>query len=202
MLCQFASYTNSTSRAQCVIMLATLLLAVARVERIGEKGPELAAAAAKGNWSWYRSVLDQHAHRNSWGAAVAMRVYLYDWHHPGVPHGVGCAELERLGASGGEAGKPVCDVQSVLAPPCLVVSVGSNGDTAFEADVHRRAPHCVIETWDGTLTGRRQRLRERIPSFVHYHAENWGAQSWRRYADRSVSLFKMDCEGSVHTRLS
>ena len=127
---------------------------------------------------------------------LAMRSYFQDWWHPGRPHGAACAELERVGAAGGEAGKALCDPEQLFAAPtCHVVSVGSNGDAAFETDVLGRAPHCRIETFDGTLIGERQALRANLPSAVEFHDENWGSQSWRRFKGREVTLLKIDCEG-------
>ena len=154
---------------------------------------ELSSAAARSNWSDYRTLLQKFS--QNWTAAMAMRTYVYDWWHPGLPHGIGCAALDRLGSDGGEVGKPVCDPDALLSGPCHVISVGSNGDAAFEIDVHRRAPHCEIDTFDGTLIGTRQALRENIPSYVRFHAENWGRESWRHFIGKNISLLKIDCEG-------
>ena len=133
---------------------------------------------------------------------LMFRSYFQDWWHPGRPHGVACAELERVGDAGGEAGKPICDpAQLFSTPSCHVLSIGSNGDAAFETDVLKRAPHCRVETFDGTLTGERQALRANLPSAVVFHDENWDSHSWKRFAGSEITLLKIDCEGCELTAL-
>jgi len=101
-----------------------------------------------------------------------------------------------VGAAGGEAGKTLCDPEQMFsAPSCHVLSVGSNGDAAFETEVLERAPHCRVETFDGTLTGEREAKRANLPSAVVFHDENWGATSWKRFEGREFTLLKIDCEG-------
>lgn len=159
----------------------------------------LAMAAARSDWPAFRRTLEQRTSKGSMDATAAMRAYFYSYWHPGKPHGIGCTDLEHLGSDGGNAGKAVCAPQKLLdaASPCQVISVGSDGDAAFEMDVHARAPHCNIDTFDGTLTGPyRAALRKRLPEYVRFHAENWGLHSWRRFANLTggVALLKIDCE--------
>jgi Methyltransferase domain len=43
------------------------------------------------------------------------------------------------------AGKWMCDANSTLAQePCIVLSMGSNGQTDFETAILQRAPHCRV----------------------------------------------------------
>lgn len=122
---------------------------------------------------------------------------------------MGCAELSRIGLVG-DGGKTVCDLRRLLlaAQPCHVISIGSNGEPSFEIAVHGVAPHCVIDTFDGTLNGTREGLRSNLPSYINFIPMNVDGNTWRRY-DRAmgsiapsrgggmhhISLLKMDCEG-------
>lgn len=43
------------------------------------------------------------------------------------------------------AGKWMCDVNCTLAAqPCVVLSMGSAGNTDFETGILQRAPHCQV----------------------------------------------------------
>ena len=159
----------------------------------------LLAAADELDYGAYRAVLvsagREAEEETPSSVALLMKCYLQDWWHAGEPHGESCGSMQRLG-TGGEPGKVVCRPDQLLADAsCLVISVGSNGDAAFERHVHSRAPRCQIETWDGTMRGSREGLRSRLPSYVKFHDANFGEGSWRSYADRNVSLLKIDCEG-------
>ena len=62
-----------------------------------------------------------------------------------------CAYEERVGRIG-DGGKWVCDVVKLASSSsCLVYSVGSRGEFSFEADLHRRVPHCDVHVFDQTL---------------------------------------------------
>ncbi|KAI8468758.1 MAG: methyltransferase domain-containing protein [Monoraphidium minutum] len=58
--------------------------------------------------------------------------------------------LLRYGG-GGDGGKLLCDL-GVLRAPCLVYSMGSNGDYGFERDILSRTP-CEVHTFDCTYNG-------------------------------------------------
>eukprot|EP00966_Prymnesium_polylepis_P030846 717714-Prymnesium_polylepis.2 len=92
-----------------------------------------------------------------------------------------------------------CELEATLARdgrPCIVVSVGSNGQAEFEQAVHGVAPHCVIDTWDGTLVGPRASKRKSLPEFVHFVPRNFNERSWQvRNYTSGVRILKMDCEG-------
>ena len=176
---------------------------------------KLGLAAKELNYSAYHEILDE----SRWDAQRMMRTYFHHWWHPGTPLGVGCAELEHMGIGDSEQGKALCAVDELLAAPCRVVSVGSNGDAAFEADVHERAPHCRIDTYDGTLT---EQKRSQIPSYVQFHDQNWDVRSVEQFTPLAqqqqnvsgapstgghsrgggggggghvINLLKIDCEG-------
>ena len=59
--------------------------------------------------------------------------------------------LRRYG-NGGDGGKVLCDL-AALRPPCLIYSLGSNGDYSFEQDMLRRT-RCHVHTFDCTYAGR------------------------------------------------
>ncbi len=100
------------------------------------------------------------------------------------------------------ADKVVCDADAMLSDaPCRVLSVGSDGDAAFEEAVHRRWPRCSIDVFDGTLTGRRAYLRDRLPSYVRFVPHNFGPTSWRAYEGQTVAILKIDCERCEHKSL-
>ena len=84
-----------------------------------------------------------------------------------------CDRLVRLGTKF-DGSKVACNSSGDVLPQtnCRVVSVGSNGDPAFESAVHAAAPWCAIETWDGTLVGARAKLAQRIPAFVNFVPRN------------------------------
>ena len=81
------------------------------------------------------------------------------------------AEAARIGGGENQDGsKMVCDMSKTLlarGPACRVISVGSNGQTRFEADVHKAAPLCAIDVFDGTLTGSREKV-----SAAHSHIDD------------------------------
>ena len=109
-----------------------------------------------------------------------------------------CDRLVRLGTRF-DGSKVACNSSGDVLPQtnCRVVSVGSNGDPAFESAVHKAAPWCVIETWDGTLVGARAKLAQRIPAFVNFVPRNWDATTIAEAAaaQRVASMLKIDCEG-------
>lgn len=184
MRCSFSGETWSKT------LLLLLCLAESRSTPDAESA---AAAAAQLDYTQYRAIMENSSIR--YNPSQLGRSYFYYWWNAGLPHGVGCSKPYRLGSKG-EAGKVVCNPDELLsARPCRVVSVGSNGDAAFEADVHERAPHCQLDTFDGTLVGEREHLRANIPSYVTFHPENWGANSSWQFDGRHIALLKLDCEG-------
>ena len=132
-----------------------------------------------------------------------VRKYFYSNWHAGAPTGSSCSSLVRFG-NYDDGGKMICRPRRALAQPCSVVSIGSDGDPSFEIAVHAYAPHCRIETHDGTLTGKRAKLREQLPSYIHFVPENMHAETWRRWRNATaqsgtnaffINVAKVDCEG-------
>jgi hypothetical protein len=139
--------------------------------------------------------------KGKWSRFDAKKYFQNNW-HPGSPAGSGCDQLSRIGRSG-DGGKTVCGIRQLLhtSQECQVISIGSNGEPSFETAIHAIAPHCKIDTFDGTLNGTRQRLRSNLPEFVNFIAENANSETWQRYSNRMlgggghISVLKMDCEG-------
>ena len=103
---------------------------------------------------------------------------------------------------GDMADKAVCEAEATLAAaPCMVVSVGSDGDVAFEEAVHRRWPQCAIKVFDGTLTGPRAHLARQLPDYVRFYPQNFGPRSWQHGNGQSVAILKIDCERCEHEAL-
>lgn len=164
---------------------------------VAEATPENATALAE-------AFLHACSTEQLWTSFDTKKYFQMNW-HAGAPAGMGCPELSRIGLSG-DGGKTVCDLRRLLhaAQPCRVISIGSNGEPSFEKAVHGLAPHCMIDTFDGTLNGTRENLRANLPSYINFIPMNVDGDTWRRY-DRPmgrvaggvihISLLKMDCEG-------
>jgi hypothetical protein len=126
-----------------------------------------------------------------------------------------CRHERRLGVLG-DGGKWVCDPHR-LPTPCLVYSIGSNGEASFEAAIHNFAPQCEIHTFDPEP--RYQPVVEQM-SGGHFHAWGIAAQSTTTnplsddqklyktleetmavlgHTGRTIDILKMDCEGCEWT---
>lgn len=171
------------------------------------------AAAGACNPSKYEPVLESSLHTSHGNGSAAadaflqacdgqrwssfdVKKYLQNNWHAGAPAGASCSKLRRIGLYG-DGGKAVCKIDQLLASePCRVVSVGSNGEPSFERAIHTIAPHCRIDTFDGTLVGGRQQLRDNLPAYVQFYPENVDSETWRRYSNAShggrLNLLKMD----------
>ena len=100
---------------------------------------------------------------------------------------------------GGDGGKNLCDVEKTLGQRgCLVVSVGLNADTRFEAHLHRAWPGCQVEGMDGTLN---QEKKDMLPKFISFKPINFDADTYKDFVHRRVSLLKIDCDGCEFTSL-
>lgn len=191
-------------------LLTLLLAALPRLSSAGACLPAVfepaVAAVAKATPGNASAIADAFlracGYSKAWSYHDAKKYFQMNW-HPGAPAGMGCADLARIGLAG-DGGKTVCNLQQLLhaSRPCRVVSIGSNGEPSFETAVHGLAPHCHIDTFDGTLNGTRESLRANLPSFIDFHPVNVDAAIWRRYASTlgpagigRISLLKMDCEG-------
>lgn len=119
-----------------------------------------------------------------------------------------CRHERRIGRLG-DGGKWVCDPHRLKDPirPCLVYSVGSNGDSSFEAAVKEDiGSHCEIHTFDmGNYSSRVE------PTGSEYHQWGLGSKTetlkgkdFKSLSDtvkllghegRVIDIFKIDCEG-------
>ena len=159
------------------------------------RGVRRAAAANSTNASALAEAFLAACHPNgAWQNFDVRQYFQLNW-QPGLPTGGSCATLVRVGGAG-DGAKAMCADGSVWGDRCRVVSVGSDGDAEFEKGVHAVAPHCRIDTHDGTLTGRRADLARRLPDYVTFRPRNFHNASWHRYASRRqhVAVLKIDCE--------
>ena len=120
---------------------------------------------------------------------------LHTW-HPGAPRGASCADLRRFG-NDGDGGKMVCDAREVLsrhADGCLIVSVGSNGDTSFEVAMRALNPACEVHIYEPAMTAG---MAKTIPKWAKLYEEPFGPDTADKpeYANRSIAILKIDCEG-------
>ena len=131
--------------------------------------------------------------------AKRKRAYFQEHWHPGTDAGADCARMHRTGPPG-DGGKMIC-LDAVPAPsePCFVLSVGVGGlpgrppDFRFALALHEQMPHCRIHVYDGTNFGRG--VITNAPPFVHLFPENFTPETWQRYKQKRVDMFKIDCEG-------
>ena len=87
---------------------------------------------------------------------------------------------------------------------CLVYSIGSVGDSSFEASVYESiSPACEIHTFD--LNPWSYYTSREMPKFMNYHTQRIGKEPPSKtipeivkdlgHTDRTIDLFKIDCEG-------
>ena len=91
-----------------------------------------------------------------------------------------CQELTQIGSKHSinlKQGKPVCNVSSLLAAPCTVVSIGSENNFEFERDIVRRSS-CDVHVFDCTGNGR-WAVPGELVSRVTLHFDCLGAPEWR-----------------------
>jgi hypothetical protein len=120
-----------------------------------------------------------------------------------------CRHERRIGRLG-DGGKWVCDPYRFEEPqdPCLVYSVGSNGDVSFEAAVKKEiGSHCEIHVFD--MADYSEKVHS-VGAIFH----QWGisdktskdrrGRSYKSlketvqelgHVGRTVDIFKIDCEG-------
>jgi len=118
-----------------------------------------------------------------------------------------CAGEMRIGSQG-DGGKWVCDPLRIAAKaarsePCIVYSVGSRGDYAFESGVRTSiSDACEIHTIDQSPWS--NYTDKAPPDFVHYHVYRIGpapdtpiSQVVKElgHEGKVIDIFKIDCEG-------
>mmetsp|Transcript_50219 Transcript_50219/g.152137 ORF Transcript_50219/g.152137 Transcript_50219/m.152137 type:complete len:308 (+) Transcript_50219:1-924(+) len=116
-----------------------------------------------------------------------------------------CAFERRVGPIG-DGGKWLCDPHRIATDgargpaPCLVYSVGSNGDYGFEQGIHSALPlDCEVHTID--VQPWQSYTNQTPPSYVKYHVYGVGqtpmAEIYRGlgHSGRVIDVLKIDCEG-------
>lgn len=121
-----------------------------------------------------------------------------------------CAFERRMGQAG-DGGKWVCNPHRIAelvnaGQPCLVYSIGSNGNFVFENAVHAAIPGCEIHTFDINPW---QRYQQKPPSFIQYHVAKVGPQRnlphlvrELGHTNRTIQIMKIDCEGCERSSVS
>ena len=153
----------------------------------------------------------------AWRASVVHLTHEVTWRaHAGRPHPATHRPYDSLppvlnvtGCSrygSGNGGKWVCDA-AVLGAGCNVYSLGSDGDTSFEAGVGAAAPGCTIHTLDCTIPADRVPRAETLPPRTHFHPICLGSDDapdaqfrslrsiMREFGHANVDLLKVDIEG-------
>mmetsp|Transcript_98420 Transcript_98420/g.195176 ORF Transcript_98420/g.195176 Transcript_98420/m.195176 type:complete len:322 (+) Transcript_98420:87-1052(+) len=121
-----------------------------------------------------------------------------------------CSFERRVGPAG-DGGKWVCDPHKIMeatnaGQPCLVYSIGSNGEFGFEKAVHADVSmSCEVHTFDimrwQDYAEPLQPPLEGPPDYVSYHVRNVGETPmsflYREmgHMGRTIDILKIDCEG-------
>ncbi|CAF3618317.1 unnamed protein product [Rotaria socialis] len=93
-------------------------------------------------WQSRRDFYSKQHERNTLSMNEYERYFYLNW----LPE-FQCHNETRIGY--GDGGKWACDIEYLkLKPSCLVYSLGSAGEFAFERSVHERLPRCSIHTID------------------------------------------------------
>lgn len=114
-----------------------------------------------------------------------------------------CAFERRLGPVG-DGGKWVCDPHRIARAahhkePCLVYSIGSNGDFGFESGVHDGVSEfCEIHVFDANPWTEYTQIAP--PDWLQYHVHTISNGSFPEiyrtlgHSNRTIDIFKIDCE--------
>jgi hypothetical protein len=117
-----------------------------------------------------------------------------------------CSLAERVGNMG-DGGKWVCDLSRLESMPCLVYSIGSDGEYSFEIHLKKAMPQCEIHMFDKdihecprkictchqTIVG--DGLAPGTKSFHMLKAE-------LNHTKRMIDILKMDIESGEYTFLT
>ncbi|KAI2489284.1 methyltransferase domain-containing protein [Fragilaria crotonensis] len=143
---------------------------------------------------------------------TATRYYAANW-----DPNFSCQFEISIGQVNTDAHKWVCDPHRIAKKrECLVYSIGSNGNFAFELDLQRQLPNCEIHVFDPTDYS--QQMEQSGLDRSNYHS--WGLKSsygkpmtvkkgleglefvslpdtMERlgHTGRTIEIFKIDCEG-------
>lgn len=174
---------------------------------------------AKGNYNQMRNQLDkmllegensgeiQKRWREKARTRVAeetRRIKLEDYQNWSRSNAMHCQKEQRVGGRG-DGGKWMC-MEHIPASGqnCMILSIGSGGDFAWEIEVHQKWPHCKIHVFDGTNFGRGAPIK--VPPYVHFHLKNFNGRHFPELDEAlsgasSVDVLKIDCEGCEYYAL-
>ena len=148
----------------------------------------------------YRSTIVQRTHEKTWNSHLPDRERRVT-HKPydSLPNVVQCDDEVYTDADS----KVICGI-SRLQAPCVIYSLGSDGNFAFEEAVSKKTL-CEIHTFDCTVS--KDRLPAILPARVTYHSICLGSDEevtsqyrslgslMREFGHKRVDLLKMDIEG-------
>lgn len=112
-----------------------------------------------------------------------------------------CRFEQRLGING-DGGKWICDpYQLQNSKPCLIYSLGSNGEFSFENETKRYLPNCEIHTFDMKVFNCTE-----MCTFHQVRIGNGSAEtktlrmimSELNHINRPIDILKVDVEGSEY----
>jgi len=148
----------------------------------------------------YRSSIVEKTHEQTWKAHMPDKEgKVYHKPYDSLPAVVPCLDEVYNDADG----KFVCGM-SRLTPPCVIYSLGSDGNFGFEASVSASTP-CEIHTFDCTVSA--DRMPPTLPPRVTFHPICLGSDEvstskyrslgslMREFGHTRVDLLKMDIEG-------
>jgi hypothetical protein len=149
----------------------------------------------------YRSSIVLRTHEKTWNSHIPDKSSGLVTHKPfdSLPDIVQCDDEVYTDMDN----KVICGL-SRLQAPCVIYSLGSDGNFAFEEAVSKNTP-CVIHTFDCTVS--KDRLPAILPARVTYHSICLGSDEevtsqyrslgslMREFGHKRVDLLKMDIEG-------
>jgi hypothetical protein len=131
-----------------------------------------------------------------------------EWFQDNYEPELSCRQEVRIGRKG-DGGKWVCDPHRIAKKSeCLVYSVGSAGNAAFEAALLKEvSPECEIHVFDFDDFAQTTAEQTGHSKTVFYHQWGLSGQTGGRYKsfkdtvaelghiNRTIDIFKIDCEG-------
>jgi hypothetical protein len=148
----------------------------------------------------YRSTIVHRTHEKTWNSHLPdINTAVTHTPYDSLPNVVPCVDEVYTDADA----KVICGI-SRLQAPCVIYSLGSDGNFVFEEAVSKKT-RCEIHTFDCTVS--KERLPAILPARVTYHSICVGSDEevtskyrslgslMREFGHKRVDLLKMDIEG-------